>query len=139
MGSQNNCVFNLYIRRPQVLLIGNGLCYANGIPWEELIQKVARDNVDIEKYKKKDAKGFHVPNTVLTLATSETEDKVRHEKYKDVFKDTKYDVDENIEELMTYPFDAVLSTNYTYELEAAFNRKYPNLSAETKRKKYWPF
>ena len=34
------------------------------------------------------------------------------------------------------PFDAVLSTNYTYELEAAFNRKYPNLSAETKRKKY---
>lgn len=131
-------VFNMNDCRPQVLLMGNGLTYNTGVPWHELIRKVARDKADIEKYEKKNEAGnfigFHVPNTVLTLATSETDDTKRHQKYGDALKGSKYSSIDCLGKLLSLPFDAVLTTNYTYELEATLCEKYPGLSEENKRK-----
>lgn len=128
--------FNLDNGRPKVLLVGNGLIYGSSVPWMKLIQSVSRDGVDISRYtmtEGNDRVAFLVPNTVLTLATSITDDKERHEKYVDVLKENSYPANDNIDRLMRMPFDAVLTTNYTYELEASLNPKYPSLKPERKR------
>lgn len=131
-------VFSVDDRRPQVLLLGNGLTYGTGVPWHELLRKVAKDGAAFRKYEKQDEKGgfigFHVPNTVLTLATSETEDIKRHKKYGEVLENAGYAPNDFLEKLLSLPFDAVLTTNYTYELEAVARPNYPGLSAEGKRK-----
>lgn len=95
MSNRDNKVFDLDVRRPQVLLLGNGLTYSTGVPWPELILKVAKDSTICEKYvKKKNSVGkvlsFHVPNTVLTLATSETDDIQRHQKYGEALQCSAY-------------------------------------------------
>ncbi len=138
MGNVKFKSFDLETKRPQVLLLGNGLTYSTGIPWYELIEKVARNKTIVEKYKKLDSSGkpvgFHVPNTVLTLATSEKDDQQRHKKYGEVFKNTHYDPIVSIDRLMEIPFDAVLTTNYTYELEASLSPAYPGLTVVSKRR-----
>lgn len=130
--------FNMEVCRPQVLLLGNGLTYSDGVPWYKLIEEVARDKTIVDKYKKYDPDGnhigFHVPNTVLTLATSEKDDQQRHKKYGKAFENIQYNTKTTIKNLMKIPFDAILSTNYTYELEAALFPDYPTLSTKSQRK-----
>lgn len=137
--SHCNCKeYNTENSRPQVLLMGNGLTYNTGVPWYELIRKVAKDKDIIKKFEKENEEGkfggFHVPNTVLTLATSETDDTKRHKKCSEVLEDAKYSPIDSLNSLLSMPFDAVLTTNYTYEAEAALYPKYPDLSATDKRK-----
>lgn len=138
MSNQDIKVFDMDTRRPQVLLLGNGLTYNTGVPWPNLIQKVAKDRTICGKYEKKDstgkAVGFHVPNTVLTLSTSETDDIQRHQKYGEALKCSAYTPNAWLSRLLSSPFDAVLTTNYTYELEAELHLEYPALTAEGKRK-----
>lgn len=134
-----NCkTFDLDRVRPKVLLIGNGLTYKNGVPWPELIRKTARPDADVSRYEREDTEGnrwFAVPNTVLTLAVSETGDRERHARYVEALEQKSYPENERIRELLAMPFDAVLTTNYTYELEAALLPKYPALSNDSKRKR----
>lgn len=138
MSNRDYKVFNLEDGKPQVLLMGNGLTYETGVPWHELIRKVAKDNMIIEKYVKRNDSGnfcgFHVPNTVLTLATSQTDDTKRHQKYGEVLKMSEYTPNTWLKSLLSSPFDAVLTTNYTYELESELLLNYPRLSMEGKRK-----
>ena len=139
MSIQGYKVFNMEEHRPQVLLLGNGLTYETGIPWYELIERVARTSVSVAKYEKPRVDhdrfaGYEVPNTVLTLATSETDDTKRHKTYGDVFKKITYNSNDLIDKLMKLPFDAILSTNYTYELESSLHKGYPDLTPESKRK-----
>lgn len=134
-----NCkTFDLDRVRPKVLLIGNGLTYKNGVPWPELIRKTARPDADVSRYEREDTEGnrwFAVPNTVLTLAVSETGDRERHARYVEALEQKSYPENERIRELLAMSFDAVLTTNYTYELEAALLPKYPALSNDSKRKR----
>ena len=137
MNIEKGKVFNLEERRPKVLLMGNGLTYGSTVPWHELIYKVARPGIDFSKYEERDEKDqfirFHVPNTVLTLATSEVSDDRRHTRYVDVLKDIQYPENQKLKELLSIPFDAILTTNYTYELEAALYPRYPSLKEAGKR------
>ena len=126
--------FDLKKMRPNVLVLGNGLIYDTTISWPKLIKGVCREGRDVSKYEKGEKGRFYVPNTVLTLATSIVEDSPRRKQYSEIFKDTKYPECDNIQNLLQMPFDAVLTTNYTYELEAALNPSYPGSSVETKRK-----
>lgn len=136
MKNQAVKTFNLNQSRPQVLLVGNGMTYGTGLPWYQLIQQVVRNGVDIHPYEKTNQKGevtgFHVPNTIVTLATSETDDAKRHQKYGNVFQKTNYAPNEWIKKLTALPFDAILTTNYTYELETALYPKYPALTQKSK-------
>ena len=152
MSLVNYKTFNLD-RRPQVLLVGNGLAYSTGIPWHELIRKTARPDVDISQYEKLDEKGafqgFYVPNTVLTLAVAETGDKERHDKYIEALdpSNPKYEEPakkpdpeqaqaeiEHRKALLSLPFDAILTTNYTYEWEEMLHPGYAALSRDGKRR-----
>lgn len=131
-------VFNLNEKRPQVLLLGNGLTYGTGLPWYKLIQQVARVDVDVHQYERKNKEGkvvgFHVPNTVLTMATSETDDTRRHNKYGQAFENADYTPNKWLKKLLEMPFDAVLTTNYTCELETALLSEYQTFKPEKKRK-----
>lgn len=138
MNKQKYNIFNLEITRPKVLVIGNGLTYGNTICWTQLIQKVSRENVDVSRYEgKRDERGnvkFQVPNNILTLATSVNDDKERHKIYFDALKDYNQLSNIKIKRLLNVPFDAILTTNYTYEWETELNPKYQKYSSVTKRK-----
>lgn len=136
MKTEQAATFNLDEVRPKILVMGNGLTYGTSVSWPELIRKVSRDNVDVSRYEETNSDGrirFVVPNTVLTLATSVTKDQERHRKYVDALKKESYPDNTNIRELLDLPFDAVLTTNYTYELEATLNARYPGLTSASKR------
>ena len=138
MQAQKYKTFNIEERRPSVLVVGNGLVYNPRFSWAELIKKVSRPEVDVSRYEKGNTAPnviFQlVPNTILTLATSVTEDTKRHKIYSDVLGDVTYPENEKLKQLLTFPFDAILTTNYTYEIETAIMPKYRELSSASKRK-----
>lgn len=137
MSVVNYKTFNLTRERPKVLLTGNGLTHSTGVPWHELIQRTARPGIDISHYEQTDGTGhrsFAVPNTVLTLAVSETGDRQRHEKYIKTLNKDNFSKNDCLETLLTMPFDAVLTTNYTYEWEDALHPGYPKLKEVQKRR-----
>ena len=134
--------YDLDKHRPKVLLIGNGLTYDTSVSWSELIKKVSRDKVKVSYYEETETNGSHkrflVPNTILTLVTSAIDDCERHQKYLSALNDESnkngYPTNRKIEQLLNLPFDAVLTTNYTYEIESAIISRYPRLKASSKRK-----
>lgn len=129
-------VFNITKNRPKVLLLGNGLSYSDSIPWKEFIKRVSREDVELSQYEKpkKDGSGteFQVPNNVLTLATSKPDDNERHKKYESIIENFSYNANEKIKKLVSLPWDAILTTNYSYEVEFAQKSAYPKLSKSTK-------
>lgn len=145
MTCQKSGPFDLTKRRPKVLLFGNGLIWETCVPWQELIRKVKRPEADIEKYMIYEGSGedrrfvgFRVPNTVMTLATSLISDGERHNKYGEVLNPTNQTPSPLLKKLLldekgklSY-FDAVLTTNYTYEAEALFHERYPTLTDRSK-------
>ena len=141
MSRQDAKIFDTTVRRPQVLLMGNGLTYGTGVPWHELIRKVARPGIDLSEYEQRGPEGdfirFHVPNTVLTLATSETDDAARHKQYGQALACPSYPPNDALKTLLSLPFDAVLTTNYTYEAEAALFPRYPGLTDKSKLNYAW--
>ena len=104
------------IKRPNVLLLGNGMLKLgnDGISWEKLLDriKMRQDDVDVknvpyamqpEVYCGVDVEEIQrrVSNTITTLA----------------------DVHPLLIELLSLPFDAILTTNYTYEIESILYKK----------------
>lgn len=130
--------FDIDLYRPKVLLLGNGLCYATGIPWTTLIHSVAKSDVNLSLYEQPSSVDschqFAVPNTILALAISENNDSDRHKKYQSVLSTVKYMENPLLSEIVSMPLDAILTTNYTYELEVALRPNYPFLANASKRK-----
>lgn len=126
-------VFNLLERRPQVLLLGNGIVRNDNedMRWEQFIQSIARDGVNASEYK-------DAPYTIQATAVADIGDKKRRQKYKDKLTKATYRENSLVSELLAIPFDAILTTNYTYELEYHMLSQYPALSKKTKLKhSYW--
>ena len=67
--------FNLNKKRPQVLLVGNGL--SRQISWKEFIKNVSVR--DVEKYY--NDKQFQLPNLILASAVTDIDDSDRQSKY----------------------------------------------------------
>lgn len=124
---------NLTQNRPQVLLIGNGPTRSAGYTWHEFIKSCAREDIDVEKYR--NGNGFHLPNTVLSLAVMDRDDSIRHNRYIKELNTIKYKENSYINKLLKIPFDSILTTNYTYEIEYAIKSNYPQLT-EVSKKKY---
>ena len=131
-------VYNLDVSRPKVLLLGNGIIYDSSISWSDLIKSVRRDGVNISQYEETTSDGkyikFNIPNTILTLVTSDVSDQVRHDKYVKALKKDSYLENKDLKRMLEVSFDAILTTNYTYEIEAALNPRYPKLNSTSKRK-----
>lgn len=122
--------FDLTHKRPQVLLLGNGL--SRQIGWKQFIESVA--NKDIEKYYKD--KEPQLPNLILTSTVTDIDDSTRQSRYIKSLSDYKCNPSEQIKRLLNINFDAILTTNYTYELEYNLKSGYCSISANTKRERY---
>lgn len=123
-------VFDLTQRRPQVLLVGNGL--SKKIGWKQFIKNVATK--DIEKYYDNDR--FQLPNLILSSVVTDVDDSKRKNQYIKELANYEYCPSKQIRDLFNSCFDAVLTTNYTYELEYNLKSAYCNISDTEKREQF---
>lgn len=105
-------------RKPQILLLGNGINRAfNSDSWDDLLNSIdrRRDRYDIG--------GLHCPETLKAiLITEDNVDKALKNK-KDALASLGTEKPEQqmrlLRRLLALPFDEILTTNYSYELETA--------------------
>ena len=114
---------------PQVLFLGNGLNRAFGAnDWSKLLKQIhSNPRITFEQLT-------DLPYPLqAVLATGDDLDAVLKE---DSLKEQGISDIEAMrpmtESLLRVPFDHILTTNYTYELEAALNARYPKLTTVSK-------
>ena len=115
-------VFDITKHRPAVLLVGNGLnrCMGDDTTWDNAILKLAKDDAILDKIKRLDY-------SIRATVTADEDDSKRWQRYVKLFdNDFKYFDNPLLKNLLNVPFDAVLTTNYTYELENALDDNYPH-------------
>jgi len=136
MKSNKNAFFNILNEDyPKVLLIGNGLTRKGqtSLSWDKLIEKVCRPSVKVDAYKSNTG-GYDIPYPILSLTTSPIDDKERYSKYAEVLDEIKYVKNDNINRLLqNNQFDAILTTNYSYETEYCFDTKYDKYDSNKRR------
>lgn len=135
----NTKEYNLTQHVPQVILMGNGIVYREEFEWTKLIEKLAKTDVDLSKYKKN--KELQVPNTILTMAVTYCDNQERHNTYiecldglENGIRKYPYANNEKINRILQIPCDAILTTNYTYELEYGILNSYIEFLNDKKRK-----
>lgn len=105
-------------RKPQILLLGNGINRAfDSDSWDDLLNSIDRRR---ERY---DIGGFHVPEALKAiLLTEDNVDKALKSK-KHALANLGAEKPEAqmrlLRRLLALPFDEILTTNYSYELETA--------------------
>lgn len=100
-----------------------------GLSWSQFIKDISSKEADPSLFM--DEKGyFQVPNTILATALARADDRERRNQYANVLKKLTYPENPLLNKLVSAPFDAFLTTNYTYEIENVLNPRY--LSAKTK-------
>ena len=120
--------FNIKERRPKVLLLGNGVFYAEEEKqsWLEVIKRMKRSNAAVEEYY-----GF-IPYSILATAVTDVSDTDRQKKYATEMHtlDVKKPY---LGRILQHKFDAIITTNYTYEIENYYHPGYSKLSNDSKR------
>lgn len=128
--------YDLTKKRPNVLILGNGLTRETSLSWAKLIKSIGRTGANISQYEEQNPDGsfkrFIIPNTILTVATSIINDSARRKKYSKIFDCDTYPPNAYLKQLLSLPFDAILTTNYSYELESEIEPKYPCFSQDKK-------
>ena len=116
--------------RPNVLLLGNGVLRScsprHSMTWQEGIKNLSDVSNIEERYQKLSCAPYTVQATVL----APFDDSVRQHRYLDVFQTLQLDDDSLLRDLLKLPFDAILTTNYTYEIENIYYSKYSALKAK---------
>ena len=99
--------FDLNKKRPQVLLLGNGITYNPEVEWSKIIEKFAKDKDYINEYQ-------DAPYPVQATIATDFEDVNRYNKYFEFFsKEYNYKHYDRLAEVLNLSFDAILTTNYT--------------------------
>ena len=130
--------FNININRPKVLFIGNGLFY-NDCNWDTFIDMCRRN--DLDELKWNDNKN-NVPYSIkANVACDHNDDKRRNtyiEQIKKLINDKEiYNKNySNLKDLLELPFDAILTTNYTYQIENMLDNNFVNKSDSVLRNTY---
>ncbi len=103
----------------QVLLLGNGINRAfDGFSWQELLAMLN------ESYSKEDVEKLESPAPLQAiLVTRDHVDTVLKEHKKELFGTVNSEQREILRKLLSIKFDAILTTNYSYELEIAAQEK----------------
>lgn len=124
--------FDLTVRRPQVLLFGNGFFHEE-CKWQDFIVRCGRQNFCKTDFK-------DVPYSIMAdIITDVTDDKARHAKYYEQLTKLNKCGEVNskrLEELVKIKFDAIITTNYTYQIENQIDSRFSGCSQDTWRKKY---
>ncbi len=116
MKKHNNLFEISTIKLPNVLLLGNGMLKLgdNATSWDELLSGISTrdDNPDVKK----------VPYAMQpeALCGTDVEDIQRRVAKK---IETAPSIHPLLQEILSLPFDAILTTNYTYEIEAELSKK----------------
>lgn len=130
---------NLIEGRPKVLLLGNGLIRNSGsLSWNKAIQKISKKDSKLKSFMKNPdniEEGYTIPYTPLALVTAPFEDKERRETYITVFHQEDYRIPSVLERLVALPFSAILTTNYTYEVENALLSGFSSLKQSAQLRK----
>ena len=130
-------VFDISKSRPQVLLLGNGLFRNKDNPsWTELILKLA----NLENSSMEDKLFFSqikndAPYSILAGSVLPDDRMERWKAYSCDINELDLNDDNRmyIDKILNIPFDAVLTTNYTYEIENHILRAYKEMPIEKKR------
>ena len=108
---------------PKVLLIGNGINRAFGKPdWSDLL-----DDKDSDRFTEKEKKQIELMPFPLqaVLFSDDSVDDVSHRICKQMIQaDVSEEQSELIRELIGHEYDAILTTNYSYEIEHALYRDF---------------
>ena len=129
MGENEYKIFNITKKRPKVLFLGNGLFY-NECSWDDFIDDCRCEGIhkdDWDKHK------HQIPYTIRAGIACDVKDTNRWNNYKqktDELKNKKiYQLEHPLlDQLLALPFDAILTTNYTYQIENALNGQFVNRS-----------
>ena len=129
---------NTTVKRPQVLLIGNGILQAiTGAKWDELLLSVSKHNIS-GITKSTISQCNKIPYSIKANVLSSFDDKKRREEYTNyLLKEyLKYYSNENplINKLLDVDCNIILTTNYTYELENHIYNSFYAATDDTKRK-----
>ena len=114
-------VFDISKHRPSVLLVGNGLnrCMGDTNTWLNAILHLTKDDGILDSDK-------DMNYSIRATVTTDENEEDRWTKYATLFgKEFNYIDNPLLKDLLQIPFDAVLTTNYTYELENALDKNYP--------------
>lgn len=135
-----NKEFDINNSIPKVLLIGNGLARSSKNPdWRETILRIASDSErSYDELEKKIDRVKDAPYSVKSTVMLDVADSDRQDKYESYFtNESLYHYDksyEKIKRLLEIGFDAVLTTNYTYEIEDTIKSNYHRLKNNAKLK-----
>ena len=117
--------------RPKVLLIGNGfnLLVKNNVSNEKLIEALLEIYKKPIRKKDRDELINNVPWTLLTMIALNDGKESKAKKVKEQFYEKKklklkYNSNPILHELLNVGFDAILTTNYTYECETVLDHEF---------------
>ena len=131
--------YDITIKRPCVLLIGNGLVLNSSInsinvkKWDEYIYSLS----DKEIYETEKKKYGNIPYSILASLLASDDDVKRHNDYLKCFETQELMFESSLEKIVTLPVDAILTTNYTYEIENVFCKMFSNLKDKSKFSYYY--
>lgn len=120
---------------PNVLLLGNGVIRSSSVSddkinsWEESVFRLS--NQEFTNDQKDEYYG--IPYSIRASIISPYNDGERHDKYQKCFQTQVTKQNSVLHKLVSLPFDSILTTNYTYEIENSF---YPQYSALVNKKRY---
>lgn len=138
--------FDLSKQRPQVLLIGNGLLRQpdNDDNWNKFILKLSDTKIDT-KTQSCICLNDKIPNSIKSNVLLPIEDVARREKYNhfltfpreetEFYNYDKNKYNKNLQLILDVNCDAILTTNYTYELENLLLKDY-YLKSERKKREF---
>ena len=119
MTRKRNALFTIEPdKRPKVLLLGNGMLKLgnNGLGWDDLLKRIRTRPGEINV---KDAK---VPYAMQPEALCGTDvEQIQRDVANNI--ETLKDGHPLLKEILSLPFDAILTTNYTYEIETILTGK----------------
>lgn len=126
--------WDLDIERPKVLFLGNGLFYSDS-NWDDFIENNKKQAISSDEWNAiKNA-----PYTIRATVALPTGDSERQNGYMKEVEQIHSKMEKkrpNILKLLELPFDAILTTNYTYQIEEHISGNYLGLSNNQKREKY---
>ena len=119
MSKKETSVFTIKPKNyPKVLLLGNGILRLGnqGTGWDELLEKIKTRSVD------HNIKDINIPYAMKPEALCGTNVEQVQRDVADNIKniDTPHEL---MRELLSLPFDAILTTNYSYEIESVLSGK----------------
>lgn len=126
--------WDLDCERPKVLFLGNGLFYDDS-NWDKFIERNKKQDISLKEW----AAIEKSPYTIRATAALPISDFERQNGYSNEITTIHSEMVKNrpiVLELLKLPFDAILTTNYTYQIESHIKNDFCELSNDQKGKKY---